>query len=325
VQLGGGDEESLLLSSQVPINFDYLRLSARFGLFSFSHIHASLLGEPTGEGSGPNAEIPNKYLATHLFSFGPFAGIRASLGESVIYHGRPFEIGYLNPFVFLKTQEQYLRDRDNTNIYLALSYAPTERLLLEGELMLDDLRFSLIGDGYWGNKSAWRVGAHGTAIGIDWLDLGLSYTRLEPYVFTHFNSLNNYTHADMPLAGGGLDPNSYLIEAKAVMTPVPGLWIRAIIGAGEHGANIHSPNSSSTGGDTLIFNAGGDIHQTRRAGIDSDTVTFLAGNLEKLTRLRLEAEYEPLRNLYVRLIAFRTSAGAVDDNEVQIGVRVGVH
>lgn len=323
VQVGGGAGRSLLLSSEVPCNFDYIRLTARFGRFSFSHIHASLLGEPTGKPSGPDAEIPSKFIAAHLFTFGPFAGIRASIGESVIYHGRPFEIGYLNPFVFMKTEEQYLRDRDNANMYLALSYAPVDRIFIEGELMLDDLRFSLIGDRFWGNKTAWRVAANATALPLDWIDLGIAYTRLEPYVFTHFNRLNNYTHADMPLAGGGLDPNSWLMEGKLTMTPLPGLWIRASAGFGEHGANIHGVNSS-TGGDTLLFNAGGDIHQTRRTE-DSQSVDFLSGNIEKLTRLRFEAEYEPLRNIYLRLIAFRHRAGDEDNTELQLGLRVGVH
>ena len=85
--------------------------------------------------------------------------------------------------------------------------------------------------------------------------------------------------------------------------------------------------NSSNDGDTLLFNAGGDVRQTRRAGLDSATVTFLDGALEKITRARLEVEYEPLRNIYLRLIFLhdetRREDETVRDTQLQFGVRVG--
>lgn len=326
VQLGGGLENGLLLGSVLPSNYDYLRLGARVGRFAFTHIHAALLGEAESISSGPFSDLEQKYLATHLLTIGPFAGLRLSLGESVIYHGRGFELGYLNPLLFIKSQEQYLRDRDNANMYLALSAAPVDGLFLEGELMLDDLRFSLIGDGFWGNKSAWRVALRTTAFPIDAVDLGLSYVRLEPYTFSHFNPGNAYTHSGVILAGGGLQPNSHLVEGRLSVNPLPNLRIGAILGFGEHGANIMSRNSS-TGTDTLTYNAGGDVFQTRRALLDSTNVLFLDGNLETIVRGRIEAEYEPLRNLYLRLIFLRNEIrrpeGTEQDTQVQFGIRIG--
>ena len=321
VQLGGGDRESLLLGSLLPSHYDYLRFNAHVGRFTFSHIHAMLLGEATGAASGPSGEIPAKYVATHLLSVGPFAGMRLSIGESVVYHGRALELGYLNPFVFLKTQEQYLRDRDNANLYLALSVAPLKSLFLEGEAMIDDLRFSLIGDGYWGNKGAYRATARVTAFPLSMIDLGFSYTWLDPYVFTHFNRLNNYTHDGTLLVAAGLQPNSYLMEGKLALTPLPNLSIRASIGIGKHGANIFG--GDSLGNDTLLFNAGGDVRQTRRAGIDAETVHFLDGDIEQLLQFRFEAEYEPLRNIYLRLNALRYKVDETTDTQVWLGLRIG--
>lgn len=326
VQLGGGLESGLLLGSVLPSNYDYLRLGARVGKFAFTHIHAALLGEAGSIGSGPFSDLEQKYLAAHLITVGPFAGLRLSLGESVIYHGRGLELGYLNPLLFIKSQEQYLRDRDNANMYLALSAAPVDGLFLEGELMLDDLRFSLIGDGFWGNKSAWRVALRTTAFPIDMLDLGLSYVRLEPYTYSHFNPGNAYTHSGVILAGGGLQPNSHIVEGRLSVYPLPNLRIGTIIGIGEHGANIVQRNSS-TGTDTLIYNAGGDVFQTRRAVEDAMTVSFLDGTLEKIMRGRVEAEYEPLRNLYLRFIFLRNKItrpeGAEQDTQLQFGIRIG--
>jgi hypothetical protein len=331
VQLGGGLDESLLLGAPLPSNFDYLRLTANLGLVSFSHIHAALLSEAVlgtdpahaRDSSGPFANIPSKYVALHLLSVGPFAGIRVSLGESVVYHGRGFEIGYLNPFVFMKSQEQYLRDRDNGNMYLALSVAPTERAFLEGELMIDDYRFSKVGEGFIGNKVAWRLGAKATAFPVAAVDLGASFTRLEPYIFTHFNTLNSYTQDRTPLAAGGLEPNSYLFEPRLSLQVAPNFQIRLIGGFGEHGANI----VDSTG--AIVRNVGGDINHQPDTTSGPGPVTFLDGELETLTRLRLEAEYEPLRNTYLRLIAFRnqtrSAVATTTDTQLWFGLRIGAY
>ncbi|HVZ41259.1 MAG TPA: hypothetical protein VHI13_18410 [Candidatus Kapabacteria bacterium] len=328
VQLGGGLSGSLLLGSDLPVNFDYLRFSVRFGRVAFTHIHASLLGEATGDSHGPYAEIPSKYVAAHLLSFGPFAGLRFSIGESVIYHGRPFDLGYINPLVFMKTQEQYLLDRDNANLYLAMTWAPFRRALVEGEILVDDLRFSQIGKGFWNNKTAWRVALRTTAIGVDWLDAAVSYTRLEPYVFTHFNPLNDYTHAGAILGGGGLQPNSCLAELTLVATPAPWLHVQASAGFGEHGANTYGIDPV-TGRDTVLVNVGGDVRQTHRAIVDNDHVTFLDGILEKSVHLRLEAEYELRRNVYLRIAALRdrttVNGSSSPVTEIRCGLRLGAH
>jgi hypothetical protein len=331
IQLGGGLDQSLLVGSDLPSSYDYLRLSARVGRVSFTHLHASLLAPSVGAiSSGIGAVIPQKYLASHIISFGPFGGIRGSLGESVIYSRRPFEIGYLNPLNFIKSQEHYLRDRDNTNMYAALSVNPAGGVFVEGEFLLDDLKFSRIGDGFWGNKSAWRIGARTTAFPLDVADLSMSYTRLEPYVFTHFDPVNSYTHDGTMLAGGGLEPNSEYLEGALRVVPLPNLRLRAVVGIGKHGANITVKDASGRN-DSLVRNVGGDVRYTNDEIVrgDSPYVTFLDGNLEKSLRLRLEAEYEPLRNVYLRLIALRnrtdSGSGETTDMQLWFGLRLGAY
>jgi hypothetical protein len=307
--------------------FDYLRLTARLGRVSFTHLHASLLAGPESVArTGVDAVIPSKYLAAHLISFGPFAGIRGTIGESVVYSRRPFEIGYLNPLNFIKSQEHYLRDRDNSNMYAAVSINPVDRLFFEGEFVLDDLKFSEIGKGYWSNKTAWRVGARATAFPLSWSDFGVNYTRLEPYVFSHFDSANAYTHDGVTLAGAGLQPNSEMLEASLRVVPVPNLTARLSVGFVQHGANITDPAR----GDSVVRNVGGDVGRTfDSTSGNTFSVTFLDGRLEKAVRLRFEAEYEPIRNLYLRLIASHTrtesSISIPDDTQFCFGVRVGVH
>ncbi len=323
VQLGGGMDESLLLGSILPSNYDYLRLNARLGRVTFSHIHASLLARHTGfHPFGPETVIPPKYVATHLISFGPFGGIRGSIGEAVVYSGRPFEIGYINPLNFMKSQEHYLRDRDNSFIYASLSANPVDGIFLEGEFMLDDLKFSEIGENFHGNKTAWKIGASAVAFPLPAIDLALSYTRIEPYTYAHTNPVNAYAHDGTPLAAAGLQPNSYMVEGKISVSPLPNLWIRAGVGVGEHGANEIDEEA-----DTIVRNVGGDVEAGRR-GVDSFRVTFLDGVLERLFRFRADAEYEPWRNIYLRLTFLGNRINAVgtkrEDTQLWLGARVGV-
>lgn len=317
MQLGGGHRQSLLLGSTIPSDFDAIRFQARLGRICYTHLHGSLLPNVDKTVRGVFSRIPSKYIATHLLSAGPFAGMRLSVGESVIYSERPFEIGYLNPFAFLRSQEHFYRDRDNANMYASLSANPVDGIFLEGEFMLDDMKFSRIGDGWWGNKTAWRLAAHARAIPVGPLDMGLSYTRLEPYIYSHFSDTNAYMHDASPLAAGGLPPNSQYFEAALTFIPVPQLIVTAMIGAGEHGANVYV-------GDSLVTNVGGEQTQTRRSN-DSEIVTFLDGTRERIGRLRLEIEYEPLRNVYVRLLAFANTLGSRDEREVRFGLRIGAH
>ena len=130
IRLGVGGERTLLFGADLPSNTDYLRLQGQVGKVAFTHLHASLLDDTTGNAAGPGVTIPSKYVAAHLLSVGPFAGIRLSVGESVIYSGRPFEIGYLNPLNFFKSQEHYLRDRDNTLMYAGITASLPEGIFL---------------------------------------------------------------------------------------------------------------------------------------------------------------------------------------------------
>jgi hypothetical protein len=315
LQLGGGLRQSLLVGSMLPSDYDALRLGLRIGRVSYTHLHGSLLPDIAKSVRGVYTRIPNKFIAAHLLSVGPFGGLRLSLGESVIYSERPFEIGYLNPFVFLRSQEHFYRDRDNANMYASLSANPWRGIFLEAEFMLDDMKFSRIGKGFWGNKTAWRIGATARAFPLEAVDIGLSYTRLQPYMYTHFSDTNAYTHDATPLAAGGLPPNSQYVEARLSFIPVPQLVVNATIGVGEHGANVYS-------GDSLVHNVGGDISQTLRAG-DSETVTFLDGDRQKIGRLAVEIEYEALRNVYVRLNGFANTNGSLEEREIRLGIRFG--
>lgn len=320
LRLGSGGNSSLLLGTGLPSSYDYLRFQMRLGPVAFSHIHAGVLADPTGESVGITADIPQKYVATHLLTLGPVAGIRLSLGEAVVYSGRGFEIGYLNPLNFMKSQEHFLRDRDNSYMYFALSANPVRHLSLEGEFMLDDLIFSRIGDGYWGNKTAWRIAGRLTALPLESVDLAASYTRLEPYVYSHFNPTNAYLHDGAMLAASGLEPNSYLLDVGLSWYPAANLALRLNAGVGEHGANEVQDGQ-------VVRNVGGDVRRTFDS-LSVVNVRFLDGTVEQLMNVSAAFEYEVLRGLYLYGRLFRRTVTVEEEErenvtQLWLGVRVG--
>lgn len=327
VQLGGGLDRSLLLGSRLGSSYDYLRFGLAFGPFRFTHLHGWLLSpfNVNARGPLPTDPDPQRFVAAHLITFDPSDAVRVSLGEATIYHGRGFELGYLNPLLFFKDQEQYLGDRDNGNMYLSIGLRPVRGVYAEGEMLLDDLRFSEIGSGYWSNKIAWRGALRAVGLLHPSVDVGTEYTRVEPFTFSHFNPENAYTHRGMTLAGENLQPNSWKLALNATWNPSARVRFDAEFGVGEHGANILAHDSLG-GGDTLVFNAGGDVAQTHRF-IDSPTATFLAGTLEQLTHCRVLAHVALLGSAslfggveYSRVAGPDTTVQAV---QLRIGLTVG--
>ena len=312
-----GGRHSLLFGAELPSNTDYIRLQANIGKVSFTHLHASLLDDTLGNAIGAGAVIPPKYFASHLLSVGPIAGLRLSVGEAVIYSRRPFEIGYINPLNFIKSQEHFLRDRDNSLMYAALSASLPYGMFLEGEFLLDDLIFSRIGEGFWGNKTAWRLA--GTVV-TPMVDLRASYTRLEPYVYSHVSGINAYIHDGAILAASGLEPNSFQLEGEVTYWPIPNAHATLSYSYSEHGANVVRDGQ-------VVQNVGGDIRRTFDVH-SKDVVEFLDGDLEISRVINVQFSYEFLRNFYVRLRGFHREVdgnigGGRQETQVWMGLGIG--
>ena len=61
---------------------------------------------------------------------------------------------------------------------------------------------------YFGNKFAFLTGANwASPLGANNLDLAVEYARIEPFVYSHQDSLNIYTHYDK-IIGHWLGPNA---------------------------------------------------------------------------------------------------------------------
>jgi hypothetical protein len=119
---------------------------------------------------------------------------------------------YLIPFVPYVLAERYERDRDNTLMSIDATMVLGNHSRLYGEFFIDDMTITkwppLFADD-WGNKLAFSAGYEffGLLRGRE-LSAGAEYTRLEPWVYTHFyGGSHRYTHFDQPL-GSPLGPNA---------------------------------------------------------------------------------------------------------------------
>ncbi|MBN1466135.1 hypothetical protein JXA02_10255 [candidate division KSB1 bacterium] len=176
---------------------DNVRFSVRFRSIKFSYMHAWLR-------SGLGA----KYLAAHRLDLILLRGLYLGLAETVIYGDRNVELSYLNPLMLYHVAEHHLGDKDNNNLAVDLTYTRIPNVTLYGEWFIDDMTSTKIGSNYYGNKFAFLCG-------VSWadpcklknVDIRAEYGRVSPYVYTHWDSINIYTHYDKVI-GHWLGPNA---------------------------------------------------------------------------------------------------------------------
>ncbi len=182
---------------------DNIRLSVRFNRFKFSYMHAWLR-------SGLGA----KYMAAHRLDVALLKGLYLSASETVIYGDRPVEPSYLNPLMLYHVAEHHLGDKDNNNLAFDVTFTRLKNTTLYGEWFIDDMTSSKIGQNYFGNKWGWIFGAHVVdPFKLKDTDFKAEYGRVDPYVYTHWDSINIYTNYDK-IIGHWLGPNaeSYYLE-----------------------------------------------------------------------------------------------------------------
>jgi hypothetical protein len=289
-RLGSGINTSLFISDNAP-PFTAITLGAKFKSFEYKFTHAALLTYYMDSTKlGFNAIIPQKYNTMHRFALRPQWG-EIAFWESIVYSKRDMDLEYLNPLSFFKSLEHALRDRDNSLMGGDITIRPLNNFEIKGSYILDDIIFSNIGKNYWNNKSAFNVGLWYSS---DFsTDFGIEYVRVEPYTFTHFDSLNSYTN-DQKLIGTSLMPNSEEYSAALRFWWGQRYPLVCKVAFRRHGENVYSSDGK------LIKNVGGDYMITH-SPTDSQTVHLLDGKLVESFLLNLTFGYEIFRDLSVHL------------------------
>ncbi|NLP12135.1 capsule assembly Wzi family protein [bacterium] len=193
---GPGFHGGLSLSGNSPAA-ELLRLNAFFRRFSFSYVHAFL-----------RSNVGSKYLAGHRLDFMVKPGLYLGATETVVYGGRDVQFAYLNPIMPIHIAQHHLGDRDNKTMSLDLTCMLWPGLKLYGEYFIDDMTSTESLTRYFGNKFAFLLGGQLiNPLRIADTDLRFEYARVEPYVYSHYDSINIYTHYNQ-LIGHWLGPNA---------------------------------------------------------------------------------------------------------------------
>jgi hypothetical protein len=297
-------------------------MNINYGILNFSYFHAKISGYPGNISDtitqGVNV-LGEKYIGYHRLGIALSSKTEFGVGEFIIYANRPVEFAYLNPFNFYKSAEHSGLDRDNSMLFFDVSNRSIYGLKLYGYLLLDDIDFSKLGTGWYGNQTIWNLGANSSNLyKFLPMDISIEYQRIEPYVFTHRLQYNNFTNLGYPL-GTFTYPNSELFFTELNYTF--NYRCSASLGFiyGIHGANPVNPDGSVT-------NVGGDISLGYRA-FDSKTVHFLDGDLEYQRIVTASINFEPYKeiNLYLKLNYLnRSLQNSINVKEIQSFLTVAV-
>jgi len=295
--LAGYGETKSIISNNSQM-FDYVSMNINYDIFNFSYFHGKLLGEYNYFNSpitGGEAFVEEKYIAFHRFGFNLNKHVDFGFGEIVVYGGRSVDFSYLNPFNFYKSAEHSNRDRDNSILFFDFNNNSIKSIKLSGLLLVDDISFSKIGSGWWGNQTMINIGLlFSQPLSSLPLDIRLEYIKIDPYVFSHRLYKNNYTNFGIGLSEP-LQPNSSLINATFEYRFSNKLKVKTGASYSVHGAN---PISSSG----KVVNVGGNALLGHRS-FDAEQVKFLSGVKEYFRNIEATLVYEPMNELFFILFA----------------------
>ncbi|PKL84273.1 MAG: hypothetical protein CVV24_00920 [Ignavibacteriae bacterium HGW-Ignavibacteriae-3] len=285
IRFGYGYSSKLVISGDHPV-MDFIRTDFNYGVFSFTSIHASTVGN-----FNVDRELDyTKYLAINRFKLHFDKVIEFGVGENIIYSGRGIDLAYLNPFAFYKFEEMSLQDRDNGALWLDFQTQFYKNLQLQGTYFLDDNPLGNLQDfSNYINKTGYQFGLFWyTPLSINDLSVILEYTRIRPYVYTHTNYKNSYTSWNQ-IIGNKIGPNSDEIFASINYNVNENLRLGFDYQYIRHGENIYDSEGN------LSFNAGGSAFVPHRAGIDPIRIDFLDGERINSNIFTLNVKYEPVR------------------------------
>jgi len=254
-----------------------------------------------------------KYLYTHRIG-APIRPWRTNLGISeVIVNGstaelaqtdslradgysqkRGVEWAYLIPFIPYKFTEHFMGDRDNAFISLDANINYPLSFRWYGEFLIDDMTAPwTMFSSDWGNKWAFTVGGEwfGSLVGHD-VSAIAEYSRVEPWVYTHFyGASHNYQHFNACIGSPlGPDADALTLNASSQIT--------SRIAAGIDFTTIRQDPSARGGNITDVFQFKDSVYLHNGALYPSSTPDnwhkkFLGPGTVRTSTISLYGRYAP--------------------------------
>ena len=164
-------------------------------------------------------------------------------------------------------------------------------LELQGTFFLDENILSNLSDlEKQTNKTAYQLGFYWyEPVGFENFSLIFEYTKIRPYVYTHFDPKNTYTAFGV-IMGHPIGPNADQLFVKMNYNFSSRVSANLELQKIRKGENVYNSEGE------LVRNVGGSVYDSFVAGTDSDVAYFLDGVRVNDYSVRLNVVYEPLLN-----------------------------
>jgi len=291
-----GDGYRSLILSDFCSPYPYFKADWKMGPIQYRYQLAQMQDRTVPSSVKP---LPTKYLAFHYLDWNITSKWKLGVYDAIMWArispfngtNRGMDWNYLNPFVFFRPLEYNNRSIDNAFIALNSSYLLKSNLQVYGQLFLDEFKLS-----EWRKRSKswtqkygvqWGIKGHKNFKNYQNVFALVEYNTVRPYTYSHQYPVQNYSHANAPLAhplGANfkeiLGNLQYSRERLQVM-----VWV----------------SNSIRGNDTSMISYGGNIFKSYllRAGDQNQTIT--QGNPQSTLHLRASIGYLINRGNNLRL------------------------
>lgn len=268
----GHDQSNLVLSSSAR-RFPGIELKIQpASWIRYSYVMGSLFSYASQDSNyrkqiyGYDLGDVQKNFTYHLLEFIPTRWLQISAGGGNIWSKR-FELAYMVPFVMPQFTQIDVGDHDNLTMYFDVATLIPSVGKIWGGFFVDEFDFKTSGKlmKMPHNRYAWQIGWKSNLLSefIPGTTSTLKYTRLSPFVYTHypetdFNTFENraldmtYTHDEFNL-GFYLPPNSSELNWKLVNVAVPDLVLSL-----DNKLIIHGTNDLASANIYQIY---GDVYR----------------------------------------------------------------
>jgi hypothetical protein len=294
----GNGYRSLLLSDWGN-SYLFAKINTRIWKFNYQNLFMELIPQYSKKG---DTLFRRKYAAMHHLSMNVTPWLNMGLFEGVIFGRKDhFDFQYLNPVIFYRHIEGSIGSPDNAVAGFDFKANVLRRGQLYGQFLLDEFNISKIRkDPYnWSNKYGLQLGAkYMDVLGVKNLDVQLEYNRVRPFTYSHFDTINNYTHYNQPLAHPlGANFQEWVGIVRYQPFPKWDLYARAIW----YEKGLDSGNA----------NFGGNIFRSYLTRLGDSGFKLGGGNKVSCMNILMNLSYEWKQNLFIEAGIQHRSFGIV--------------
>lgn len=204
-----GDGYRSLILSDFSLYHPYFMIATNFWKIKYVNLYSQFTHPELYYVAQGDRIFYKKFSTMHYLSYAPGKRWEISLFESIVWqasdstYNRGYDLSYFSPVIFFRPVEFNLGAGDNSMMGINLRYIATNGVALYGQFVLDEFMIKEItnGNGWAGNKFAWQTGIKTFDLfKIKNLNLQAEYNLIRPYMYSHYNLVQNYSHANEPLA-----------------------------------------------------------------------------------------------------------------------------